>query len=108
MELHAVFSTGNSVLSARTYHCFSMNCPVCHHGNSWPADSAGRTGDRLLQQRALPEGPGIGLVNVPLTRQYRRQLGWVERIRYDRMLVKLGMGELRKKLGEKSRQGTRD
>jgi hypothetical protein len=98
MELHAVFSTGNTLLSGRTYHCFSLNCPVCHHGNSWPADNAGKTGKVQSDHGELPEGPAIGQINLLMTRQHRGQLGFAERIRFDRMLVKLGMGGLREKL----------
>lgn len=108
IELHAVYSTGSAMLSGRTFHCFSLNCPVCHHGNSWPVTNGSSNGVVAQDSEVLPQGPGIEQVSLLKTQQYYGQLGLVARLRYGRMLVKLGMGELRKTLRDRSRQGTHD
>jgi hypothetical protein len=105
VELHAVYSTARHLLDVSTYHCLSLNCPVCHHGNSWPVAST---------RIELSEYPGAGYyhvpamaqINLPLTLQYYRQLGFTRRLRFDWMLNRLGFSELRRSLKAGVRKGT--
>ena len=101
MELHAVYSSTVFMMQTRQiYHCFSLNCPVCHHGNSW-LEKAQNTSSGLMRQACTAPEDADELVNVTLTLQYFRQLGQTERSRYLGMLAKLGL----KKLGQKLKDG---
>ena len=105
VALHAVWSGSLAFLWCnRTYHCFNLDCPVCHHGNSWPEKNKDAESEIPVDESLASEIAG-SLLNLPQTLRHYRQLGVVGKVRYRRMLTRLGLEKLAMRLAAEKGKG---
>ena len=99
MELQAAYArTGMLFAYGRRYHCLSLQCPVCHHGNSCSEDrepgEVEREGENgSVSMPSLTIDPGA-------TAAHFRQLSWLGKKRYLRMVKQLRLLNLQQALHE--------